>query len=269
MDDYIRDNQVELTKDEQQRNQAVEVEDIWKVCIMSSNHVEIVPLHLLHALGTVPIFGGPHKRVELTIYNTTATWSKYNYSWREEPIYDYYETNKWRFPLLKSVVYETDLVASVNKKDLVVLLWAMREAVYDAIEGRTYSLREGMNEELREIICGEVMTELAPVVSALERVENLKNTRVLLTSTRFKTPLSAVASYLLWKLRRLPETNLLVDSCVVERNYRSVIAEELGVRTADVLNTPIWGNLGGTMLMDPTAARISGIEDNNYHVRSG
>ncbi|GAV04212.1 hypothetical protein RvY_14524 [Ramazzottius varieornatus] len=227
---------------------------------MSTNHLEIVPLQLLHSLGTVPIFGGPHKKVELTVYNTTATWSKYNYSWREEPIYDYYETNKWRFPLLKSITYETDLVASVDKKDIIILLWAMREAVYDAIEGRTYSWREGMSEELREIICSEVLKELLPVVSALERVEDLKNTKVLLTSTRFKTPLSAIASYLMWKVRKLPDANLLVDSCIVERNYRSVIAEELGVRTADVLSTPVWGNLGGTMLMDPTAARVSGYQ---------
>ncbi|OQV25166.1 hypothetical protein BV898_00855 [Hypsibius exemplaris] len=259
IDGYIEDNRAELQKADELRHKPPEPEDVWRVSLVSTNHLEVVPLQLIQTLGTKSVLG-LGRRVELVIHNSTATSGRFNFNWNQEVIDDYMETNRWRFPLFKTVRYEESLSTALQDQHVIIFLWAMRQEMNDAIEGRVYALKEGMDEALREIICREIHTDFGSIVSAFPQTPetDLQRTKLLFASTRFKTPLSAVATYLLQKNKTILPENIMVDCAAMDRSYRSVLAEELGIRTADVVNTMVLGNVGGTMLMDPTAARILG-----------
>lgn len=92
VDAHIHHNRTELQKIQELRKKPPLGEDVWKVSIVATNHLELIPLNLMHALGTEDVFGGG-KRVRLTIHNTTQNMPRHNFNWSEEPVLDYMEDN--------------------------------------------------------------------------------------------------------------------------------------------------------------------------------
>ncbi|XP_055357516.1 uncharacterized protein LOC129602511 [Paramacrobiotus metropolitanus] len=259
IDGYASDNQSEVLRLRGHFKEKADPENLWRVAIIATNHLETIPLRLIQQFGEESILGGD-KLIRLTIHNTCAKFrERHGFHWTDVGINDYLENNSHRLEQLYETLYEADLQQAVANQDLIIILWSMRQEVYTALEGRTYALRSGMSQKLLFLIVQEIYNDFANISDAFQNCGELKDTKILLASSRFKTPLCAVGTYLCQKLNgKLPASNIMVNALAVDRSYRSVIAQQLGVRTADVAGTAAWGNLGGTMLFDPTNVEVFG-----------
>ena len=73
---YIEDNRAELQRADELRHKPPDPEDIWRVSIIATNHLEIVPLQLIAAFGSQSVLGGG-KRVELMVHNSSAASGRF------------------------------------------------------------------------------------------------------------------------------------------------------------------------------------------------
>ncbi|XP_055348770.1 uncharacterized protein LOC129595712 isoform X2 [Paramacrobiotus metropolitanus] len=257
IDGYVADNHSEVLRLRDFYKAKADPENLWRVSIIATNHLEIIPLRLIKHFGEKDILGGD-KRVHLTVHNTSAKFSeRHGFEWTNAGIADYMDDNSHHLKQLYAAMYERDLQTAVANQDLIIVLWSMRQEIYKALEGRTYALRSGMSQELLFLIAQEIHNEFANISKALQICGDLEHTKILLASSRLQTPLCAVGTYLYQKLNgRLPASHILVSAVALDRSYRSAIGEQLGVRTADVFGTTAWGNLGGTMMLNPTNAEV-------------
>ncbi|XP_038574952.1 putative malate dehydrogenase 1B isoform X2 [Micropterus salmoides] len=155
------------------------------------------------------------------------------------------ETEDLALPLLHQVTIHTDLEQAFQEADVIVLL--------DEWWSDVHCDTENENEEEKKKRKVKGISDRYREYGQLIDTKANKEVKVIVSGDSF---INLRCSLLLDNARSIDSRQFVTTTTQLENEARAIIAKKLQVRTSDVRNVIVWGNISGSFYIDLQRAKV-------------